>query len=354
MRASASLGFAALVQEFFSQRLVVQRNASPCTVASYRDTFRLLLAFAEKRLRRTPTTVEMSDLDAPFVLDFLDHLEKERANTPRSRNVRLTAIRSFMTFASGRDPTTLPIAQRVRAIPTKRFDRPMIGSLSREEIEAVLGAPDDATWSGRRDRILFATLYNTGARVSEIIRVRRGDLALDRSPYVRLHGKGRKERSLPLWPKTARALRSWLTKLPGADEHPVFPNRAGRTMSRSGVEVRLDAAVRIASATCPTLRDRHVSPHVIRHSTAMHLLQAGVDITVIALWLGHESPATTHLYIEADLKMKERALAKVQSPGVKTSRYRPTDGLLDFLDRLTLCGPRGASPDPTEPLRPSS
>lgn len=334
MTTSASLSFPALVQEFFCQRLIAQRNASPCTVASYRDAFCLLLAFAEKRLHRTPAAMHLADLDAPLVLDFLDHVEKERGNGPRTRNLRLTAIRSFMKFASLREPMTLPTAQRVLAIPTKRFDRPMVGFLSRDEIGAIQNAPDPATWSGHRDRVLLATLYNSGARVSEIVGVRRCDLALERSPFVCLHGKGRKERSVPLWRTTAEALRNWLARLPKMPEQPVFPNRGGRAMSRSGVEKRLDAAVRAAAQKCPALCGRNVSPHTVRHTTAMHLLQGGVDITVIALWLGHESPTTTHLYVEADLQMKERALAKIQPSNAGPGRYKPGDRLLAFLEGL--------------------
>ena len=334
MSAHSSPGFPALVQEFFCDRLIAQRNASPGTVASYRDAFRLLFAFAEQRLHKTPSAMELTDVDASLVLDFLDHLEKGRGNTPRSRNLRLTAIRSFMKFASQRDPTALPIAQRVLAIPSKRFDRPMVGFLSRKEVNAILASPESTSWSGRRDRVLFATIYNTGARVSEIVGVRRGDLDLDRSPFVRLHGKGRKERSVPLWRTTVQALRNWLTELPGTPGQPVFPNRAGYALTRSGVEKRLETAVEAAVEKCPTLRDRQVSPHVLRHKTAMHLLQSGVDITVIALWLGHENPATTHLYVEADLQMKERALAKVPPPKATIGRYKPPDRVLAFLESL--------------------
>jgi site-specific recombinase XerD len=330
----ASIGFPALMQEFFCQRLIAQRNVSPSTVASYRDGFRLLLSFAEKRLHKTPSAMNFTDFDAPMVLEFLDYIERERGNAARSRNLRLTAIRSFMRFASQRDPTILPTAQRVLAIPTKRFDRPMVGFLSRDEIEVIQNAPNPARWSGRRDRVLIATLYNTGARVSEIVGVRRRDLTLDRSPFICLHGKGRKERSVPLWRATTAALRAWLAHLPQSPDQPIFPNRAGHAMTRSGVETRLDAAVQAAQQKCPTLRGRRISPHVLRHTTAMHLLQAGVDITVIALWLGHESTATTHLYVEADLQMKERALAKVPAPEVSAGRYKPGDTLLAFLEGL--------------------
>ena len=322
--------FPALLQKYFCNHLIAQRDASPRTVASYRDTFRLLLSFAEEQLRKTPARMQMTDLDPSLVVDFLDHVESKRGNTARTRNLRLTAIRSFMRFASQREPATLSIAQRVLSIPPKRLDRVLVGFLSREEIEAILAAPDPTTWSGRRDRILFGTLYNTGARVSEIVGVRRGDLTLERSAFVRLHGKGRKERSVPLWPKTAANLREWLAPLPDRPDQSVFPNRSGNAMSRSGVAARL----RLAVQASPSVGTRSISPHTVRHTTAMHLLQAGVDITVIALWLGHESPTTTHLYVEADLEMKERALAMVPSPDATTGRYKPTDQLLAFLEGL--------------------
>ncbi len=334
MSAPARPDFATLVQEFFRHRLMAEKGVSSATIASYSDAFRLLLAFAERKLHRPPAKMELADLDAPLVHSFLDHLEHERGNTARTRNLRLTAIRSFMTFASRRDPSSLAVAQRVLAIPNKRFDRPSVGFLAEDEIEALLSAPDPATWSGRRDRVLFATMYNTGARVTEIANVRRRDLALARPASVLLHGKGRKERCVPLWPKTAATIRGWLTELPDTPEQAVFPNRTGRAMSRAGVEARLDLAVGTAAGKCPTLAGRRVSPHTLRHTTAMHLLQSGVDITVIALWLGHESPDTTHLYVEADLKMKEKALARLTPPGQRQARYKPGDKLLAFLTSL--------------------
>lgn len=323
-----------LLRDFFSQRLMAQRGASPKTVASYRDAFRLLLSFAEKRLKRPPATMSVDDLDAPLVLTFLDHLERDRGNSARSRNARLAAIRSFVRYASLREPQTLLNAQRILAIPMKRFDRPMMGFLSSEEMQAVLAAPDDSTWSGRRDRVLLATLYNTGARVSEIVNLRRADLQLDRTSSVRVRGKGRKERMLPLWKNTAAALKKWLPRIAPSSDAPLFPNRAGNPLTRSGVEHRLDVAVARAAASCPSLRARRVSPHTIRHTTAMHLLQSGVREEEIALWLGHEDPSTTHHYVEADLAMKERALSKVQQPQIRTTRYRPSDRLLVFLESL--------------------
>jgi len=332
---STTTTFPALLQGFFLDRLTAQKGASPRTLESYRDTFTLLLGFAERRIHHPPSEMTIADLDAPLVLAFLDHLEEVRGNGPRTRNARLTAIRSFMRYASVQDPTCLAVAHRVRAIASKRFDRPSVEFLSQEEMSAVLDAPDRTTWSGRRDAVLLATLYNTGARVSEITRLRVDDVLLDRESALHLHGKGRKERVVPLWKSTIRALRSWLRERGGPDgNEPVFPNRRGGPLSRSGVESRLRLAVSRAAVDCPTLTGRRISPHTIRHTTAMHLLQSGVDITVIALWLGHEDPATTHLYIEADLAMKERALLRARDPKPRRSRYRPGDRLLAFLESL--------------------
>ena len=325
--------FPALVQRFFAERLTQQRNASPQTIASYRDTFRLLLRFAAPRLHRPPSAFALRDLDAPLVLAFLDHLETARRNAVRTRNARLTAIRSFMRFAGLQEPCG-PVVQRVLAIPAKRAYQPVLGYLSREELHAVLTAPDPATWSGLRDRVLLATFYNTGARVSEAIAITVGDVHLGATPTVHLHGKGRKERTVPLWKTTATHLRAWLPRIDERPQAPLFPNRRGTSLTRSGVETRLRRAVRAAASGCPTLRGRRISPHTLRHTTAMHLLQAGVDLAVIALWLGHESPATTHRYLEADLAMKERALRRLTPPLRGVRRFHATDRLLRFLDTL--------------------
>jgi len=328
------LSFPALLRDFFQQRLVAQRGVSAQTVASYRDAFEIFLRFTERRTGRTPSALTIEDLDAPAVLAFLDYLEEKRGNCPRTRNLRLTAIRSFLRYASLRDPAALPVAQRVLAIPPKRVDQPVLGYLSRDEIDAVLAAPDRSTWSGQRDAVLFAVLYNTGARVSEAIAIRVADVLLDRAAALRIHGKGRKERIVPLWKSTATQLRLWLTRLPTSPDAPVFPNCAARSLSRSGVENRLRVAVATASTRCPSLAGRHVSPHTLRHTTAMHLLQSGVDITTIALWLGHEDPATTHTYVEADLAMKEAALGRLEDPAPASLRFRPSDRLLAFLEAL--------------------
>ena len=268
------------------------------------------------------------------MLAFLDHLEHARGNSPRTRNLRLTAIRSFMRHASLRAPTALPVAHRVLAISPKRFDKPALGYLTREEVTALLDAPDPSNWTGQRDAVLLAMLYNTGARVSELAALRIADLLLDRQLAVQLHGKGRKQRIVPLWKSTAKQLRAWLPRIDKAPNAPVFPNRAGKPITRSGVEHRLSLAVRAASKRCPSLTARPISPHTMRHTTAMHLLQSGVDITVIALWLGHEDTATTHIYLEADLAMKEAALKRLHEPALKPLTYKAPDRLLAFLEAL--------------------
>jgi len=326
--------FPVLLQDFFCQHLISQRDVSPKTVAAYRDTFRILLGYIEGHRHKHPADLVLSDLDAPCILAFLAHLETERKNTVRSRNARLAAIRAFLKYAAIRDPASLPSIQRVLAIPLKRFDRPLLGYLSRPEVQAILDAPTSTTFSGHRDRVLFALLYNTGARVSEIAALKVADISLDGSPSVRIHGKGRKERSVPLWKTTVRQLRQWLKRRKGNSESPLLPNAAGRALTRSGIENRLREAIRVANRSQPTLSGRKISPHTLRHTTAMHLLQAGVDITIIALWLGHESPATTHTYIEADLSLKERALSKLQEPARRRLRYKPSDKLLQFLEGL--------------------
>jgi len=325
---------ARLLQAFFCQRLIQQRGASHQTVCSYRDTFRLLLRFTEQQLGKSAADLYLADIDAPLVLTFLDDLESRRHNCIRSRNTRLAAIRSFLHYAALQEPAALPGIQQVLAIPLKRFDRPVVGYLTQAEIKAILDAPDIHTWSGQRDRVLLATLYNTGARVSEIIAIRRIDLESERGQAVHLHGKGRKERVVPLWKRTSRLLEMWVTQIGPDPQQSLFPNRFGQMLSRSGVESRLRRAVTIATAQCPSLKNKVVSPHVVRHATALHLLQAGVDLSVIALWLGHESVVTTHQYLEADLQMKEKALAKLQPPDMHAIRYKPSSDVLSFLDGL--------------------
>lgn len=325
--------FPRLVQDFFSQRLVQQQNASAHTVSSYRDTFRLLFSYGEQQLGKQPSELHLADLDASFILAFLNHLEVERGNSIRSRNSRLAAIRSFLGYAALRDPESLGVVQHVQAIPMKRCDRPLLGFLTQDEVRAVIDAPDCSTWSGERDHAMWATFYNTGARVSEIIGLCNADIDLARKA-CHIRGKGRKERMVPLWKSTLATLSRWRRRSPNDPKSPVFPNRTGQPLTRSGVEERLRRAVRAACAHCPTLQGRVVSPHTFRHTTAMHLLQSGVDITVIALWLGHEKPDTTHHYIEADLAMKEQALARLSAPTMRRQKFRPSDRLLVFLEGL--------------------
>lgn len=331
---STSPGFPQLLQDFFAQRLIAQRNASPCTVASYRDAFRLLFRYLQQKTTKPPSGHTLADLDAPVVLAFLDHLERDRRNSIRSRNARLAALHSFFRYAALRDPANLATIQRVLAIPIKRHDQPLLGFLSREEVAAIQTAPDATTWSGHRDQILLATLYNTGARVSEILDLRVADFVPGRVSTLHLRGKGRKERVVPLWSATSRLLTSWIATRNLRPDAPLFPNQRTKRMTRSGVEHRLKLAVAKAAIACHSLQGRRISPHIYRHTTAMHLLQGGVDITVIALWLGHESPNTTHRYVEADLAMKQNALAKIADPAPATPRVALQDDLLAFLEAL--------------------
>ena len=327
--------FPALVQAYFGEYLTQQRALSPQTIATYRDGFVLFLEFAEERLGKAPAVMALADVTPELIMAFLDHLERQRHNSVRTRNARLAALRSFLKFAGHRDVVSLQVIERALGVPVKRFERPMFGYLTREEVLAVIGEAGDS-WLNQRDHALFLLMYNTGARVSEIIGVMVGDVVLDASAAcVHLHGKGRKQRSVPLWHATVKTLRAWLRANPELTaEAPLLPNRNGRAMTRANVTLRLILAVQHATETQPALAKRKISPHTIRHSTAMHLLQAGVDISVIALWLGHESPVTTHHYVEADLAMKERALARLHEPNSKVLRYRAPDSLLNFLRTL--------------------
>lgn len=326
--------FAGLVQEFFTDYMVQQRGLSPRTVASYRDTFVLLLRFAEDKLHLPAHGMAMADLNARFLADFLDHLEAQRHNSVRSRNVRLAAVRAFLKFAARRDPANLGVIENALAVPMKRFERNMVGFVPHEQMLAVIDVATD-TWIGQRDRLMLTLMFNTGARVSEIVGVRVADVVLGPSNSIRLHGKGRKQRSLPLWKSSARALRDWLHLNPQLrQESPLLPTRDGRAMTRANVAQRLKLAVKVASVKHAQLKTMSVSPHIVRHSTAMSLLQSGVDPCEIALWLGHESPSTTHMYVEADLAMKERALARLKQPEIKQARYRAPKALLAFLQAL--------------------
>ena len=324
------------LQAFFAEHLLAHKRASPQTIACYRDTFRLLLRFMRERTGIEPAALPLAALDADAVLAFLDHLERGRGCTVRSRNNRLAAIRSFFRLVALRVPDSLGQVTRVMAIPVKRCDKRLVSYLTRDEVKALLAAPDRTTWSGRRDHALLLTLYNSGARVSELIALRRAQVRLDPAgPCLELHGKGRKERVVPLWAETARVLRAWLRELGDqASSGAVFPSARGQALSRDGIDHLLRRAVATAAAACPSLGAKRVSPHVLRHSTAMHLFQAGVDMAVIALWLGHESLETTHVYVEADLATKERALDKLAPMPGTPARFRPDDKLLAFLAAL--------------------
>lgn len=327
--------FAVLLQSFFCQHLVQQKNVSPKTVSTYRDAFKLFLQYAEQTRRKSPVQMDLPDFTAETVLGFLNYLEKERQNSVRSRNLRLAALRSFAHFVLAFHGTDhAPQMQRILSIPMKRFARPLLGFLSPEEVQALLDAPDAATVAGRRDRVLFQLLYNTGARISEILRLRVEDLSARDFQAVQLRGKGRKQRVVPLWKTSRRLVRQWVASNFLKPEQPLLANRFGHNLSRSGVAFRLSQAVANAARNCPSLRGRNVTPHSFRHSTAMSMLKAGVASEVIALWLGHESPTTTHLYVEADLSMKEKALEQIQSPSTRGTRFRPKDDMLRFLDGL--------------------
>ena len=326
--------FAALVQSFFAEHLTQQRGLSARTVAAYRDAFLLFLQFVQARLHKAPTAIQLADITPTLILAFLDHLESDRHNAVRSRNARLAALRTFLKFAAHRDVTALHIVEQALGVPMKRFERPMLGFLTREEVLAVIGTPGES-WISQRDVLLLALLYNTGARVSEVIGVKVADVVLAPAACVHLHGKGRKQRSVPLWRSTVKVLRTWLRLNPElGPASALLPNREGQAMTRSNVTQRLALAVQAAAQTMPSLVGRAISPHTLRHSTAMHLLQSGVDITVIALWLGHKSPTTTHQYVEADLAMKEKALCRLQDPNVVARRFRADDSLMDFLKTL--------------------
>lgn len=331
---SKPASFAALVQQFFTEYLVAQRAVSPRTVACYRDALMLFLDFASHKLGKVPTAMQLADVQPDLILAFLDHLEHDRHNSVRSRNLRLTALRAFLKYAARHEVASLHDVERALAVPMKRFERPMLGFLTRAEMAAVLGQPGPS-WSSQRDHLLLTMLYNTGARVSEIIGVRATDVLLDGSACVHLHGKGRKLRSIPLWKSTVAEIRAWLRRNPSLrGEAPLLPNRNGQTMCRSNVAQRLALAVSRAAEGQPDLLKKHISPHLLRHTTAMHLLQSGVPFNVIALWLGHESTATTHRYVEADLAMKQKALARLEAPRTKMGRYKAPDSLMRFLQTL--------------------
>jgi site-specific recombinase XerD len=324
----------ALLQEFFTDRLRAQMEASPNTIAGYRDTFRLLLRFASEKIGQAPTQLRIENLDSTLVGNFLAHLEKTRGNSARSRNTRLAAIRSFFRFVAMKEPAFLLHCQRILALPAKRYVRRTVDFLDPAEMEALAAAPNRSTWVGRRDYVLLSVALQTGLRASELINLRRGDIATGAGPHLRCEGKGRKQRSTPLRRQTVKILEAWLKERGGADHDPLFPTHSGSKLSRDALEHLVRRHTSSASKSCPTLIGKRVTPHVLRHSMAMELLHAGVDQTVIALWLGHESVETVQVYMHADLRLKEKALARVSTKTPNPGRYRPDDQLLAFLEAL--------------------
>lgn len=325
---------AALLQGFFTNRLLGQRNASPHTITCYRDTFRLLLEFAQEQLHQAPSALAVESLDVRFISRFLNHLETGRGNTPRSRNIRLAAIHSFFKYVSFQEPSLSSLAQRVLAIPCKRHKTKPIDFLTRPEMDALLAAPDQGTYLGRRDRTLLLVAMQTGLRASELIGLRCQDVVLGSGAHVRCVGKGRKTRSTPLRKDAVAALRAWIRERSGQPSEVLFPNARGLALSHDGLDYLLSKHVATAVTKGASLAKKRVTPHVLRHSLAMELLQNGIDRSVIALWLGHESMETTQVYLHANLELKEKALAKTQPFNGRPARYRPNDRLLAFLQGL--------------------
>lgn len=325
---------APLLERFFTHRLMQQRQASPHTVSSYRDTFRQLLKFTEQRIHKAPSTLMFDHLDAPLVVEFLDYLEKNQRLSIRSRNLRLTAIHSFFRYAALEAPHHSAQIQRVLAIPSKRFTRTLVRFLSRPEVDALIAAPDQRTWFGRRDHAFILTAAQTGLRLSEMTGLKRPDILLGAGAHVRVIGKGRKERCTPLAKPTMSVLKAWLREPQRGGQQLLFPNARGECLTVHGVQYMLSKHRAAAVNVCPSLKQKRVTVHVFRHTVAMDLLQEGVDRAVIALWLGHESVETTQMYVEATLAMKEKALAKTAPPHARVSRFQPDDRLLHFLNSL--------------------
>jgi site-specific recombinase XerD len=322
------------LEAFFISRLIGEKGVSPHTIAAYRDTFRLLLCFAQARTGKQPSKLQIEDLDAPLITAFLDHLEHDRANSPRTRNARLAAIHSMFRFAAFRHPEHAELISRVIAVPTKRFDRAIVSYLAEDEVDALLAAPDRSRWIGRRDHALLTLAIQTGLRVTELTNLRCQDAHLDTGPHIETRGKGRKQRATPLTSQTIAVLREWLKERDGQPSQPLFPTSRGHALSRDAIALLVTKHATTASRSSPTLTNKKVSPHTLRHTTAMNLLHAGIDSTVIALWLGHESVEATQIYLHADMAIKERALARTTPPNSTPGRYRPPDSLLAFLEAL--------------------
>ena len=331
---TTTTSFAPLLERFFTQRLMQQRQASPHTIKSYRDTFRHFLLFAQQRLQQPPSRLTIEQIDAPLIVAFLDELEHRRGLSVRSRNLRLTAIHAFCRYATFELPTHAAQIQRVLAIPSKRFTRTLVRFLSRPEVKALLAAPDRHTWAGRRDYAFILTAGQTGLRLSEMTGLKREDVILGTGAHVRVIGKGRKERCIPLAKSTRAVLQTWLQESPRGNGDMVFPSARGQRLSVHGVQYLINKHRFVAGKACGSLLEKRITVHCLRHTMAMELLQSGVDRSVIALWLGHESVETTQMYLEATLAMKEEALAKTTPPQGQLDRYEPGDELLNFLNRL--------------------
>jgi integrase/recombinase XerD len=325
---------APVLQEFFTRRLISQRDASPATIAAYRDTFRLLLGFASERAGKKPSALSLADLDATVITAFLSHLQAARGNSTRTRNARLAAIRSLFAYAALRHPEHSALIQRVLAIPGKRRERTTLTYLTTDETDAMLAACNQQTRTGRRDHAMLALAAQAGLRVSELTSLTCDSIRLQTGPHVHCTGKGRKERDTPLLPATARILKAWLAERDGQPADTLFPGPSGKPLSRDAVERRVSHYHQRASASCPSIAAKHVTVHTLRHSCAMRLLLAGVDVTVIALWLGHESITSTQAYLHADMQQKQEAIEKTAPPGSKQKRYQPPDPLLEFLENL--------------------
>jgi site-specific recombinase XerD len=330
----SATNFPSLLQRFFTERLQSQLGASPHTVASYRDTFRLLLVFASKRLKRAPSKLRLQDFDTTLLGAFLQHLEQGRSNVAKTRNIRLAALRSFFRFVAYEEPSCSLQCQQVLAIPAKRHKRAPVEFLTEEEATALVAAPDHATWLGRRDRALLLLAIQTGLRNAELRSLRRADVQLGAGAHIRCTGKGRKARCTPLRSDVAAVLQAWTAELRAEQDDPVFPSVRGGFMSADALQKLVSRHVRAATTKCSSLKGRSITPHTLRHSAAMDLLRRGVDLTAIALWLGHESVETTQIYLHADMQLKERALGHADPAGRKPVRFQPSDGLLAFLRRL--------------------
>ncbi|MHB8590314.1 MAG: tyrosine-type recombinase/integrase [Candidatus Dormibacteraceae bacterium] len=326
--------FAPTLQAFFTDRLMSQREASVHTVAAYRDTFRLLLEFATHRTGKQPCSLDVGDVDAPLVSAFLDHLERTRHNTVRTRNNRLAAIHSLFAYAALRHPEHAAVVQRVLAIPPKKFERNLVTFLTEEEADALVAACDRTTWTGRRDHAILVLTIQTGLRISELLSLTNDDIIIGTGAHVHCVGKGRKERRTPLLPLTVSILRAWLAERKGGPGQPLFPTLVGTALSRDAIEHRIAHYIAIAGLRCPSIRAKKVTAHTLRHTAAMRLLISGVDVTVIALWLGHEQISTTGIYLHADMSQKERAIARIKPVGIKPGRYRAPDALSAFLESL--------------------